>query len=174
MHVLNLVDDIVDLLKNALKDMLLQTKEGELKPPAIYAGYLPPKQNLTRRTDDTELEDYPYVIIRYIGDIDEVFKRNIATLRILIGTFSEDEQNGWRDTVSVMIRIKSALKKQQTLGSANLTGSIGSSMFENQQKPLWKGVMEVEFEIPQIQRDWSGFEDEYYRDSYEEIGIIET
>lgn len=170
MHVLNVVDDLVAFLKDELKDMLLQTKAGDLKSPAVFDGYLPPKQS--KRGEDTEQEDYPFVIVRYLGDEDEIFNRNVVTFRLLIGTYSQDEQHGWRDTLSVMIRIKSRLKKRQTIGSANLTGTISSALFEEQRKPIWHGVMEVEFEIPQIQRDWSGFEDEYYRDSSEEGEIF--
>lgn len=167
MHVLDIQDALVEFLQDALKDYLLPSKEGIEKAPKVYDGYLPSKKNERRGEDDSE-QDYPFIIVRYIGDEDELSKQNTVIFKILIGTYNNDEQHGWRDTVGLMIRIKTKLKEQQTFGSANLTGTIGSALFENQRKPLWRGLMEVEFEMPQIQRKWSGFEDEYYRNSNEE------
>lgn len=161
MHALNILDDLVVFLEDALKDMLLQTKAGVEKAPAIFDGYLPPKQNANKRgQEDTEQEDYPFVIVRYVGDEDDLFKENIISFKFLIGTYSNDEQHGWRDTMSVMIRIKTKLREQQAIGSANLTGTISTALFEEQRKPMWHGMMQVDFDMPQIQRNWSGFEDE--------------
>ncbi|MCE4044560.1 hypothetical protein LXM56_10520 [Lysinibacillus fusiformis] len=150
-----LIDDLVDFLNEALKEMRLPTKDENIeKAPTVYDGYLPPKKNPSRRGEDTEQEDYPYVIVRYLGEEDEQYKENVVTLRLLIGTFSKNEQHGWRDTLNVMNRIKISLGKKQVIGAASLTGKIGMALFEEHPKPMWHGVMEVQFNLPQVV--WEG------------------
>lgn len=152
---LDILDALVIFLQDALKEMLLSTKdETVLKAPTVYDGYLPPKQNRKRGEDDPEQEDYPFVIVRYLGEEDEMFKENNMNFRILVGTYSKDEQRGWRDTLNVMNRIKIKLKERQVIGNANLSGKIESALFEEQMKPTWHGVMEVAFETPTVQ--WNG------------------
>ncbi|ARK26001.1 hypothetical protein SporoP37_15855 [Sporosarcina sp. P37] len=161
MHSLNIVDDLVKFIGDSLSYMELQTKDETItKAPTVYDGYLPPKQNRRRGGEDTEQEDYPFVIVRYLGETDEIHEKNRIRFRLLIGTYSKDEQHGWRDTLSVMNRIKFALKEQQVIGPVNLTGKIDSALFEEQMRPTWHGIMEVEFEAPQIQWNRSVWEDE--------------
>lgn len=158
---LNLVDDLVSFLTEALKEMQLPTKdESVLKAPTVYDGYLPPKKNV-RRGESTEDEDYPFVIVRYLGEEDDLDKEDTIHLRIIVGTYSTDEQYGWRDTLNVMNRIKIAVKKQQTIGSASLTGKIEIALFEEHLKPMWHGVMEMQFTMPQIEWEGSSVLDEY-------------
>lgn len=151
MSSLDIVDVLVEFLQDALKEVRLQTKdETILKAPTVYDGYLPPKQNRKRGEDDPEQEDYPFVIVRYLGEEDELFKQNTMDFRILVGTYNKDEQHGWRETLSVMNKIKFALKEANSVGAAALTGKIESALFEEQMKPTWHGVMEVSFETPQV------------------------
>lgn len=163
MHSLDVTDALVEFLVNALSEMSLRTKdENVLKAPTVFDGYLPPKKNARRGEEDNEQEDYPFVIVRYLSEDDELFNQNTIKFRLLIGTYSKDEQHGWRETLGVMNRIKLSLKEAQTVGCANLTGKIESALFEEQMRPMWHGVMEVEFETPQIQ--WNGSEEnDYYK-----------
>lgn len=151
MHALDILDNLVSFLQTAMKDFLLPTKDGVEKPPTVYDGYLPAKKNVRRGEDDPEQEDYPFIIVRYMGDEDEIYKQNNIAFKIVVGTYSQDEQHGWRDTMGLMIRIKTKLREEQAIGSAMLTGKVSTALFENQSKPMWHGVMEVEFEMPQIQ-----------------------
>lgn len=158
---LNLVDDLVSFLTKALNEMQLPTKdERVLKAPTVYDGYLPPKKN-ARRGESTEDEDYPFVIIRYLGEEDDLNKYNTIHLRFVVGTYSTDEQHGWRDTLNLMNRIKIAVKKEQTIGAASLTGKIEMALFEEHLKPMWHGVMELSFYMPQVEWEGSSILDEY-------------
>lgn len=162
MHALEIIDDVVVFIENVLSEMRFQTKDEEItKAPAVFPGYLPPKKNARRGEVETEQEDYPFVIVRYLGEVDDVHFKNNMRFRLLIGTYNRDEQFGWRDTLSIMQRIKFSLKETQVIGSANLTGKIESAIFEEQMRPTWHGVMDVEFETPQIQWNRSVLEDEY-------------
>ncbi|MCG7435564.1 hypothetical protein [Lysinibacillus fusiformis] len=152
-----LIDDLVCFFNETLKEMRLPTKDEDVeRAPTAYDGYLPPKKNQSKRRDDsdTEQEDFPYVIVRYLGEEDTQYKENVVALRVLIGTYSKDEQHGWRDTLNVMNRIKIALGKKQTIGAASLTGTISMALFEDHPRPMWHGVMEVQFNLPQVV--WEG------------------
>lgn len=163
MHSLDVLDAIVLFLEEKLSDLLLKTKEeGVLKPPTIYDGYLPEKKNISRRgEDDPEQEDYPFVIVRYIDEDDKVHVKKTINFKLLIGVYNKDGQRGWRDAVTLMNRIEILLKETQFIGAANLAEEMKKGLFEEQMKPMWHGVMEVTFEVPQVQTKWSGLEDEF-------------
>lgn len=162
MHSLNILDSLVSFIEEALSDMSFQTKDENVwKAPSVFDGYLPPKKNKRRGEEETEQEDYPFVIVRYLGESDEVYAKNIMRFRLLIGTHNLDEQHGWKDTLAIMNRIKFELKETQVVGAANLTGTIESALFEEQRRPSWHGIMEVAFDTPQIQWNRSAWRDEY-------------
>ncbi|BAQ11449.1 hypothetical protein OXB_2979 [Bacillus sp. OxB-1] len=161
MYSLDILKTLVAFIENALSEMRYQTKDGNvMMAPSVHEGYLPPKEN-RRGEKDTQQEDYPFVIVRYLGESDEIHKKNTMRFRLLVGTYNRDEQYGWKDTLSIMNRIKFALKEAQVIGSANLTGNIESALFEEQMRPTWHGIMDVEFETPQIQWNRSAWPDEY-------------
>lgn len=160
MHSLNILDDIVKFIEQTLSEMRFQTKDDTVtKAPAVFSGFLPPKKN-RRGENETEQEDYPFVIVRYLGETDDINVKNVMRFRLLVGTYNRDEQYGWKDTLSIMNRIKFSLKEQQIIGSANLTGKIDSALFEEQMRPNWHGIMEIEFDTPQIQWNRSAWKDD--------------
>lgn len=146
---IELVDGLVDFIKKVVDQYDLSTKIKDIKKaPSVYAGYLPPDNE-----DDESLtpDDYPFVIVRFISDTDDIDSSDIANIRILIGTYSEDEQNGWRDTLNIATRIKIELKKKQFTGPFALTGKVQTELFEEQLRPFWHAIMDFSFVIPQVQ-----------------------
>lgn len=157
---ITLIDNLVEFLNETLKEMRLPTKDETIeKAPTAYDGYLPSKKNASRRGEETEHDDYPFVIVRYLGEEDEQYKENVTTLRLVVGTYSKDEQHGWRDTLNVMNKIKISLGKKRVIGAASITGTISMALFEEQMKPMWHGVMEVQFNLPQVAWEWSVLDD---------------
>lgn len=162
MHGIDLVDTLKDFIQDKLKDMELQTKVPEiLKAPTVYAGYLPPKPSRRDRDEETDSEDYPFVIVRYLGHGDKIHDKKTIAVRIIIGTYSKDEQNGWRENVNVWNRIELALKETQAVGPFNLAGQLDFDLFEEQMRPSWHSSAVVEFEAPQVQWDRSVLKDEF-------------
>lgn len=160
MHGIDLVDSLGNFLKETLKDLELPTKTLEVfKPPNVYGGYPPSKPS--QRTDEFDSEGYPFVIVRYLGQTDVVYDKKTIAVRLIVGTYSKDEQNGWRDNLNVWNRIELALKETQTIGPFALTGKIELDLFEEQLRPTWHSTATVEFEAPQIQVDRSVLEDEF-------------
>lgn len=157
-----MTDELVAFFTEELSEMRLQTKdENVLKAPTIYDGYLPPKKNAKRGEEDTEQDDYPFVIVRFLYEKDDLKDKNVMKFRLLIGTYSKDERQGWRDTLHVMNRMKFALKEDGFVGPGELTGEIEAALFEEQMKPMWRGVMEVDFATPVVQWNRSEAGDDF-------------
>jgi hypothetical protein len=150
---IDLVDELVKFIKDVVKDYDFTTKKkGVLKAPSVYPGYLPSKED----DDDTLTpNDYPFVIVRFLSESDDQELNDTVDIRILIGTYSEDEQNGWRDPVNMATRIKLHLKKKPIIGPFSLTDKIQIELFEEQLKPFWHLIMDLSFNIPKVQPDWS-------------------
>lgn len=151
MNAIVLVDDLVVSIQEIIKEYDLTTKiEGINKSPSVYAGYLPPKED-----NEGELtpNDYPFVIVRFLNDGDDIYSEDVLAIRLVIGTHSEDDQNGWRDVVNIASRIKIGLMKKRIIGPFVLTGKIQTELFEEQLRPFWHGIMDLTFNAPQIQSE---------------------
>ncbi|WP_458412775.1 hypothetical protein ACNQFZ_18490 [Schinkia sp. CFF1] len=157
---IELIDELVKFIEKAVKDYELTTKvNGQTKAPSVYAGYLPPEDE----DDDQEFlapRDYPFVIVRFLSDADILNESDTTSILLIIGTHSEDEQDGWRDAVNIATRIKIELKKKQKIGPFALTGKIQTELFEEQSRPFWHAIMELNFHVPQVQVEWS--DDSHY------------
>lgn len=151
---IELVDSLVEFIKEVVKEYNLTTKvKGQSKVPSVYAGYLPSEEE--EEDDSLNPNDYPFIIVRFIADTDDIGSSDSTSIRLIIGTYSEDEQNGWRDTLNIATRIKIELKKQQTIGPFALTGKIQTDLFEEQLKPYWHVIMDLDYFVPQVQAEWS-------------------
>lgn len=149
---IELVDGLVESIKGVVKDYDLSTKvDGVKKSPSVYAGYLPPDDD---EDENLAPQDYPFVIVRFLSDTDEN-DSDTTNIRLVIGTHSEDEQNGWRDALNIATRIKIELKKKQIIGPFALIGKIQTELFEEQLRPYWHVIMDLSFNIPQVQTEWS-------------------
>jgi hypothetical protein len=155
---IELVDGMVVNIQKIVKNFNLSTKiDGVNKAPTVYAGYLP----LEDDDEDENLtpKDYPFIIVRFLMDTDgvevDVNSTDTTNLRIIVGTYSEDQQNGWRDALNIATRIKIELKKKKIIGPFSLTGKIQTELFEDQSRPFWHVSMDLSFNIPQVQPDWS-------------------
>lgn len=144
------VDCLIEFLREVVKEYNLETKiNGVTKAPEVYPWDLPHKDS---RSDISSI--FPFIIVRLLAeeDNDEEDKVNI---RLIIGTYSDDEQDGWRDVLNVATRIKIALKKVQIIGSGSLEDKIKIELIEDQPFPQWFATMDLSFLLPQVQLDWS-------------------
>lgn len=162
MDSLNMTDELVAFFTEELSRMRLQTKdESVVKAPTVYDGYIPQKRNVKRGEVDTEEDDYPFVIVRFLYEKDDLKGNNVMKFRVLVGTYSKDERQGWRDNLHVMNHMKFALKEAGFVGPGELTGEIELALFEEQMKPIWRGIMEVDFKTPAVQWNRSEAGDAY-------------
>ncbi|CEG29800.1 hypothetical protein [Bacillus sp. B-jedd] len=150
---IELVDALVTFIEKAVKDYNLATKvNGVMKVPAVYAGYLPPEDD---EEEPLKPADYPFVIVRFLSDTDDIGEDETTNIGLIIGTYSDDDQNGWRDALNIATRIKIELKKNPLIGPFSLTGKIRTDIFEEQLRPFWHATMDLNFHVPQAKPEWS-------------------
>ena len=93
----DLIDSICDFLRNStIMNMDLATKKMK-KALQVIAGYLPPKKSVPD-------PDFPFVIVR-IESFEDKLDGATANVNMVIGTYSEDAQDGWRDVVNIATRV---------------------------------------------------------------------
>lgn len=92
-----LIDELKGFLEGVVKNYWLETNRDINKPPQVITGYLPPKKS-------TPDPDYPFVIVRLVEGTDNQEGATII-IKIIVGTYSEDAQNGWRDVANIIQRI---------------------------------------------------------------------
>ena len=146
---ISLIDRLIKFIRPVVEEFELQSNvTGVKKAPQVISGYLREKKPGHRQ----DPPDFPYVIVRYIDDTDTI-NGATATVRILVGTYSEDEQGGWRDALNVATAIKIALKKQSYFGPFKIEYPIKTELPEDQPYPEWVAFMTLTVTIPQIQEE---------------------
>lgn len=145
-----LVDTLVDFIKPVVADFVLDSNvAGVQKEPQVISGYLNEKK--PRQKQDPP--DFPYVIVRFLDD-DDKQDENIAQVKIIAGTYSEDAQNGWRDPVNVITRIKTALLKQKFFpGPFKIEYPVKTELPEEQPFPEWIALLHLTVTIAHVQEE---------------------
>lgn len=153
-----LVDELVKFIKPVVAEFVLQTnQQGVTKAPQVLAGFLDEKKPPMAGQQGSP--DFPFVIVRYLED-DDTEDSNIATIRIYAGTYSLDAQNGWRDAMNVITRIKQALLKQRIIGKQFwVEKPMKTEMPEDQPFPEWVAVLSFNMVIPQVEQEGVMFDD---------------
>ncbi len=126
-----LIDELRMFLENIAKTYILETGKSQPKAPQVVEGWLPPKES-----QDTP--DIPYIIIRLTEgeDTDEVAR---ATIKILVGTYSEDN-DGWKDSMNILLRIRERLLTMRTIENKfRIELPLKWKLFEEQPYPIWIG-----------------------------------
>jgi hypothetical protein len=141
-----LVDILVKFLKPVVMEFELETNvHGIKKAPEVVKGYLPAKKPTTKQ----ETPDFPYVIVRYLEDTDQA-DGGMAVLKIYVGTYSDDEQQGWQDAMNVITKIKIALLKRRNFGPFRIEYPIKTELPEEQPYPEWAAILTLNILIPHI------------------------
>ncbi|MBO8136800.1 MAG: hypothetical protein H0Z40_01475 [Desulfotomaculum sp.] len=145
-----LVDKLVEFIETVVTEYNLATNvNGIYKKPQVVAGYL----NEKKPRQQQEPPDYPFIIVRYIKD-EDTGEQNTATVKVYIGTYSEDIQNGWRDCMNVATHIKQALLKEKFIGKAFIIDyPVKTEMPEEQSYPEWFAILTLNVVIPQTQEE---------------------
>ncbi len=139
-----LVDELKDFIETVIRNYWLETKKPDLnKPPQVVTGYLPPK-------DPTRAEpDFPFLIIRLVEGTDAQEGATV-TVKIIVGTYSEDAQNGWRDVANIVQRIWVELFRRRVIGGRfRVEYPMKFELPEEQPYPEWIGVMTTVWTVAQ-------------------------
>lgn len=87
-------------IADVVKDYRLPVKNGEMRCPTVFNGYLPPKRSNTQ-------DDFPFVVVRADSGKSEREQTELS-VSIIIGCYT-DEFDGHEYCINVMTRIKNAL-----------------------------------------------------------------
>lgn len=146
-----LVDTMIKFIEPVVENFELQSNVPDIKKaPQVIGGFLSEK----KRSQEQDPPDFPFVIVRYIDDEDKGDGTNVATVKIIVGTYSEDYQDGWRDCMNVVIRIKEELLKQRIIGGPfRVEYPIKIELPEEQPFPEWAAFLTVKIIMPSIQEE---------------------
>jgi hypothetical protein len=146
------MDALKKVISDNVSDFVLKTDDGKEKTPKVCMQYLEEKKASRMKNapvDDTD--DYPSIIIRFLEER-ETGDDTVAEFRIIAGIYCSDVQQGYRDVLNILNRIKIALKKKQNIVSFRLKkGSYSTSIPEEQETPYWIGYSNVQYVVPEIQ-----------------------
>ncbi|MDI3534823.1 MAG: hypothetical protein PWQ82_1188 [Thermosediminibacterales bacterium] len=136
-----LVDELRNFIDDVVKNYWLETNKQDLnKPPQVVTGYLPPKKSAPD-------PDYPFVIVRLAEGTDNQEGATV-TVKIIVGTYSEDAQNGWRDVASIIQRIWTELFKRRIIAKKyKVEYPMKFEMPEEQPFPEWVGIMTTNWTV---------------------------
>ena len=71
------------------------------------------------------------------------------TVKIIVGTYSEDAQEGWRDVANIIQRIWQELFKKRVVAKKfRLEYPMNFEMPEEQPYPEWIGIMTTTWTLP--------------------------
>lgn len=150
-----LVDNLIEFIKPVVAEYELQTNvPGAKKAPQVMPGYLSEKKPAQQQ----DPPDFPYVIVRYLEDTD-TNDGAVAIAKIYAGTYSEDTRDGWRDTMNVITKIKTALLKQKFFGPCKIEYPVKTELPEEQPYPEWVAILNLRFTIPHIAEEGGILED---------------
>ena len=144
-----LIDELKGFLEEIAETYALETGKGSQKTPQVVEGWLPPKES-------QDVPDIPYIIIR-LTEGEDTSETARATVKILIGTYSEDP-DGWKDSMNVLLRIRERLLVVRTIGNKfRVELPLKWKLFEEQPYPIWIGevntIWTVALPIEQVKED---------------------
>lgn len=132
-------------LTEATKTLQLPTKKGVCVAPNVVRGYLPAKN------PKLDQDDIPCVIVRLLGD-ESTEDDTTAQVKIICIAYSEDDEQGWRELLTLMDPIKTYLLAHRNIGDCyRVALPIKREIPEEQGPPEWCGTFTVSVEIPNIQ-----------------------
>ena len=99
-----------EFIKTAVKDFRLPVEKGEIRPPQVINGFLPPKQYIQPNQSERE-DDFPFVVVRPDKAETDSGKTEV-TVSIIIGCYSKDF-DGYEYCLNVMSRIRNALSSMK-------------------------------------------------------------
>lgn len=149
---MRVVDALIEHITPAVSDFSLETnvRGHAFKAPKVRAGYLAEKKPGPSQSPP----DFPYVIVRFLEDND-TDDSNIAQIRIIAGTYSQDEENGWRDALNVATRVKQHLLAHPCFDSAfRVMRPIRTELPEEQPFPEWVAMLTIHVQLPQVREEY--------------------
>ena len=125
-------------------------EEVKVRAADVYQMRLPTKEDQTQKI--------PYILLQFLTGKDDKEERepeeSRATVRIVVGTYSEDGSEGALDVLNVILRIRSELKKTGIVGERFvLQNPLEYLIYPDSTQPYYFGEMITNWSIPTIKRE---------------------
>ena len=149
-----LLDNLEEFVKKKTKDIKLQvrvrgTEQGQEKEraPDVYKMRLPKKEDQT--------EKVPYILLQLLtGKDGEVQEGSTCQIRIVVGTYAENDSVGAYDVLNVILRIRGELQKEGIIGGYfALQKPLEYIVYPDSIQPYFFGEMITNWSIPAIKRE---------------------
>lgn len=139
----------VVLALQSLKKFIESELEGDVTTvPAVHIGYLPKKTHV-----NVEENEFPFVILRPLEGEDSDHETGFATIKLLFGTKSDDDE-GFIDVLNVMERVRIALLKKRVLDQRyRLELPYKWKFHEEQPEPEWIGEATTKWLLPTVHEE---------------------
>lgn len=149
------LDDLQSFLETTVQDLKMKYQQEETDPPVYVTPYVAqcylPHKNFSPVNFQT-----PGILIA-LDTTDDTGSENTVDVRLVCmaygGGFYADTQipdaSGYKDLLSMMERIKTALITQQAIGRGGLRKPITMGMYDSELSwPYWYGYLKFSLDIP--------------------------
>ena len=163
---LNLIDALVEKLRETFKDYQLKAKSGLLQTVSVFAQYLPQPSAVTvePKDDDETIEpqgytpediesNFPCVIVKFDEATDReegALNASRINIRILVGTYDESPDcQGYRDVLNIIELVRQellTLEGRVLHQRYRLEMPLKSYLFDEQAWPIYFGQIESVWE----------------------------
>lgn len=150
MTALDLMQSIKAYCKEKTKDIILVAKvnkegiEPGERPPKVFIGNLPDKE--------AERREAPYILLKLLTTKTDT-EENIARVRIIIVTYSEDKQENYIQCLNVLTRLTTSLTEDVTIENRyHCQMPIETVMYDDLEVYQISEAMTI-WELPLVQRN---------------------
>ena len=153
---IDLLNCLAEFVKEQTKNIILQVKTepgGSQKERAaeVHKMRLPKKEDSTRRI--------PYILLQILTGKDDLnkerrCKESTCQIRIVVGTYSEDENVGAYDVLNVLMKIRTELQAAGIIADRYvLQDPLDYIIYPDDYHPYYFGEMITNWSIPIIKRE---------------------
>lgn len=150
-----LLDNLAEFVKEQTANIILQVRtepgaDKKERAAEIHKMRLPKKEDSTRRI--------PYILLQILtgkdGKNDRGEQESICQIRIVVGTYSEDEDVGSYDVLNVIMRLRTELQRNKILAEQFvLQDPLEYIIYPDDYHPYYFGEMITNWSLPEIKQE---------------------
>lgn len=150
-----LLDNLAEFVKEQTANIILQVRtepgaDKKERAAEVHKMRLPKKEDSTRRI--------PYILLQILtgkdGMNDRGEQESICQIRIVVGTYSEDEDVGSYDVLNVIMRLRTELQRNKILAEQFvLQDPLEYIIYPDDYHPYYFGEMITNWSLPEIKQE---------------------
>lgn len=150
-----LLDNLAEFVKEKTANIILQVRtqpgeEGKERPAEVHKMRLPQKEDSTKRV--------PYILLQLItgkdGMNDRGQQESVCQVRVVVATYSEDQNVGSYDVLNVIMKLRTELERKRILAEQFvLQDPLEYLIYPEDYHPYYFGEMMTNWSIPEIKQE---------------------